>query len=138
MNRQVIKNRIRKILAYTFTAILFLLISSFLVLQMPPVQNWLVSRYLSDFSQITGFSTSAKSFRMLWFDRLELNGVSIYDSEGNRMIGVKEILINFKISHLLEHHHINVDGIYIDSAHVYLTKINESDSSRNLNINVFI
>ena len=47
MNRQVIKNRIRKILAYTFTAILFLLISSFLVLQMPPVQNRLISHYLT-------------------------------------------------------------------------------------------
>src|SRR5690606_15863621 len=123
MNRQVIKNRIRKILAYSFTAITFLLISSFLVLQMPPVQNKLISFYLKDFSQITGFPTTAKSFRMLWFDRLELSGVSIYDTEGNRMIGVKELLINFKVSHLFERRNINIDGIFIDSAHVFLTKI---------------
>lgn len=75
---------------------------------------------------------------MLWFDRLELSGVSIYDTEGNRMIGVKEILINFKVSHLFQKRDINIDGIFIDSAHVFLTKINESDTSRDLNINVFI
>jgi len=138
MNRQVIKNRIRKILAYTFTAILFLLISSFLVLQMPPVQNRLISKYLKNFSEVTGFQSSARSFRMLWFDRLELTGVSIYDPEGNRMIGVREILVNFKLSQLFGGRDINVDGIFIDSAHVYVTKINDADTARDLNINVFI
>ena len=87
MNRQVIKNRIRKILAYLFTALIFLLISGFLVLQMPPVQNWLASRFLRNFTEVVGFPSTVKGFRMLWFDRLELTGVSVYDLEGNRMIG---------------------------------------------------
>ncbi|HEY3402717.1 MAG TPA: translocation/assembly module TamB domain-containing protein [Ohtaekwangia sp.] len=138
MNRQVIKNRIRKILVYSFTAIVFLLVSGFLILQIPPVQNKLIRHYLKDFSQVVGFPTTVKSFRMLWFDRLELNDVNIYDTEGNRMIGVKEILINFKVSQLFRQRDINVDGIFIDSADVFLTKINESDTSRDLNINVFI
>lgn len=138
MNRQVIKNRIRKILAYLFTALIFLLISGFLVLQMPPVQNWLAARFLRNFTEVVGFPSTVKGFRMLWFDRLELTGVSVYDLEGNRMIGAKEILINFKLSQLLENNNVNIDGIYVDSAHVYLTKIHESDTSRDLNINVFI
>ena len=83
MNLQVIKNRIKKILAYTVTSILFLIIACFLVLQMPPVQKRLISFYLKDFSEITGFKSSIAGFKMLWFDRLELTCVSVLDHEGN-------------------------------------------------------
>jgi hypothetical protein len=124
--------------AYLFAATSFVIISAFLVLQMPPVQNWLASRFLKDFTKVVGFPTSAKGFRMLWFDRLELTGVNIYDLEGNRMIGAKQILINFKLLQLLDARDINIDGVFVDSAHVYLTNINDGDTARDLNINVFI
>jgi hypothetical protein len=138
MNRQVIKNRIRKIFAYTVTAVLFFLISAFLILQMPPVQNFLINRYLKDFTRATGFPTTIGSFSMLWFDRLELDDVRVYDPEGHKMIRADKILINFKLSNLTERKNINIDGIFVDSAHVYLTKINSGDTVRDLNINVFI
>jgi hypothetical protein len=75
---------------------------------------------------------------MLWFDRLELEDVSIYDPDNNKMIGVKKLMINFKLSHLLSHDDIDIDGLYVDSAQVLLTRVNASDTSRYLNINVFI
>jgi hypothetical protein len=138
MNRQVIKNRIRKVLAYTVTAVLFLIISAFLVLQIPPVQNYLISHYLKDFTKATGFPSTIGSFSMLWFDRLELVDVKIYDPEGHKMISADRILVNFKISNLMEERNINIDGVFVDSAHVYLTKINSGDTVRDLNINIFI
>src|SRR5690349_2107315 len=138
MNRQVIKNRIRKVLAYTVTAVLFLIISAFLILQIPPVQNYLISHYLKDFTKATGFPSTIGSFSMLWFDRLELIDVKIYDPEGHKMISADKILVNFKLSNLLEETNINIDGVFVDSAHVYLTKINSGDTVRSLNINVFI
>ncbi len=138
MNLQVIKNRIQKILAYTVAGILFLLISAFLVIQMPPVQNRLIGGFLKEFSHVTGFKASIKSFRMLWFDRLELEDVVVYDLENNKMISVKKLLINFKASQLLHQNDVNIDGVFLDSAQVLLTKINESDTSRDLNFNVFI
>ena len=138
MNWQVIKNRVKKVFAYTITSVLFLLVSAFLILQMPPVQSRLISYYLRDFSTATGFTTSIKSFKMLWFDRLELNGVEVVDPSGNKMIRAGEILINFKLAQLLDQTDINIDGIYLDSAHVFLSVIPESDTSRDLNINIFI
>ena len=138
MNLQVIKNRIRKIFAYTLTGIIFLIIVAFLILQIPPIQNAIVGKVLRNFSNVSGFTTKIENFRLLWFDRLELGGVSITDSEGNQMIGAKSILINFNLAELLNQKDVNVDGIILDSAHVYLTKINESDTSRDLNINIFI
>jgi hypothetical protein len=138
MNLQVIKNRAKKVFVYTVTSILFLLISAFLFLQMPPVQNWLISVYLKDFSNVVGFPASIEGFKMLWFDRLELSGVTIADPEGNKMIRAKTILVNFKLSRLLEQSNVNIDGVFVDSAHVLLTKIHDSDTSRDLNINVWI
>jgi hypothetical protein len=138
MNRQVIKNRIRKILAYTFASISFVVISAFLSLQIPAVQEYLINSYLDQFSQITGFRSTVTTFRLLWFDRLELEDVTIYDPENNEMIGAKRIMINFKLMQLLDQRDINVDGVTLDSARVYVTKIADSDTSTNLNINVFI
>jgi hypothetical protein len=138
MNRQVIKNRIRKILAYTFTSIAFLVISAFLILQIPSVQDRIIDRYLGNFSHLTGFTTTVGNFRLLWFDRLELENVSVIDPKGNEMIGAKRIVINFKFSQLLQQQDVNVDGVFLENASVLFTKIPESDTSRDLNINVFI
>ena len=139
MNRQVIKKRIRKILAYTITSIVFLLISAFLTLQIPAVQDYLIDRYLGNFSQVVGFDSSIKTFRLLWFDRLELSGVKVIDHENNEMITAETILVNFKLSNLVtKQNDINIDGVSVENAKVYVTKVNESDTARNLNINVFI
>lgn len=138
MNRQVIKNRIRKILAYTFASISFVVISAFLSLQIPAVQEYLINRYLDQFSQITGFRSTVTTFRLLWFDRLELENVTIYDPANNEMIGAKNVLINFKLMQLLNDRDVNVDGVTLDSARVFVTKLNTSDTSTNLNINVFV
>jgi hypothetical protein len=138
MNRQVIKNRFRKILAYTVTGVTFLLISAFLTLQIPAVQESLIDRYLGNFSKVTGFTTTVSDFRLLWFDRLELEDVVIRDPASNQMVRAKSILINFKLAQLLRQQDINIDGIFLDSAYVFVTKIPEYDTATNLNINVFI
>jgi hypothetical protein len=138
MNLQVIKNRIRKILTYTVTGAVFLVMLSFLVLQIPAVQEYFIKKYLGAFSKVTGFTTTVQKFELLWFDRLQLDSVSVYDPENNRMIGARQILINFKLENLFEQSDINIDGISLDRAHVFLTRIAETDTSSNLNINVFI
>jgi hypothetical protein len=138
MNRQVIKNRIRKILAYTATGLVFFIISGFLILQIPAIQERIIKRYLGNFSEITGFKTYIGSFQLLWFDRLEISNLEVFDPADNAMITVKNVVINFELSQLFEHRDLNVDGVYLDSANVYVTRIDETDTSRNLNINVFI
>ena len=138
MNLQGIKKRLVKILVYTVTSIIFLLVSSFLILQLPGVQRALAKQYLSGFSQVIGFKTTFTSIRFSWFDRLVLDNVVIEDTEHNEMIGVKRIMINYKFSNLLQDESLNIDAVYIDSARVFLTKIGGLDSTSRLNINEFI
>src|SRR5690606_41915087 len=123
MNLQVIKNRIQKILAYSLAGLLFLLITVFLILQMPPVQNAIVGRILRNFSNVSGFTSRIDNFRLLWFDRLELGGLSVTDPEGNQMIGATSILINFNLGELLNQNDINVDDNILDRARVNIPRL---------------
>src|SRR5690606_33804191 len=138
MNLQVIKNRIQKILAYSLAGLLFLLITVFLILQMPPVQNAIVGRILRNFSNVSGFTSRIDNFRLLWFDRLELGGLSVTDPEGNQMLSAGSVLINFNLAELLNQRDINVDAIVLDSAEVLFSRIPLSDTTSDLNINIFI
>lgn len=138
MNLQVIKKRIPKILAYFATTLVFVLISAFLFLQIPAVQKKIIDRYLRGFTDLTGFRASMDNFQLLWFDRLEIENLQVFDLEENKMISIKNVMINFELAQLFEQRDINVDGVYLDAADVFVTRINETDTSRNLNINVFI
>ena len=138
MNLQGIKKRIVKTLAYATASILFLLISGLLILQLPGVQRALANRYLRGFSQVVGFKTTIKNINFSWFDRLELQGVRVEDTERNTMFEISHLSLNYKISNLIQGTNINLDAIYVDSARVFFTDILEHDTVKNLNINVFI
>jgi hypothetical protein len=142
MNLQVIKNRIlfwlRKAFLYSAFLLTVFFTMAFLVLQFPQVQTALISRYLSGFSQIVDFPTTVGSMDLRWYDRLELKNVKIKDRENNTMISVERLLINFQLLSLLTKGNVNLDGADIEHAEVSLVKIAESDTSKNLNINIFI
>lgn len=142
MNLQVIKIRVlywlKSIILYTLYLFVLVIICSYFLLQLPSVQTYLTQRFLGNFTEVTGFKTTVGNVEFRWFDRVALTNVSIQDPENNTMIYVKEILVNFQLDHLTENKDINLDAVYIDSTHVYLKQIQESDTSRNLNINVFI
>ncbi len=73
-----------------------------------------------------------------WYDRLELDSVLIKDPEGNPMIAVDNLLVNFELSSLLAGKNVNIDGVDLKGADVRLIRIKESDTTNNLNINIFI
>jgi hypothetical protein len=137
MNLQGIKRRIAKILVYSVTGLIFLLIYSFLILQIPAVQKVIARQLLGNISEVIGFKTTIQSMRFSWFDRLVINGITIEDPEHNQMITVNRLVVNYKIKSLFQDRDLNIDAVEVDSARVYFAKIIEGDS-QNLNINVFI
>lgn len=54
------------------------------------------------------------------------------------MIAAGNLTVNFRLSSLIEKSNINIDGASLKNASVNFTKIQESDTSKDLNINVFI
>jgi TamB, inner membrane protein subunit of TAM complex len=142
MNLQGIKNRIywwfKRIVLYGLYTTLCLLIGSFLVLQIPSVQTGLTSRIMNKFSKVSGFKVAYDRFYLIWYDRLEIDGLTILDPAKNTMIGIERLRVNFRISDLWQNHDINIDGASIDGAQVNLVTIPVSDTSKRLNINIFV
>ncbi|MBK5277815.1 MAG: hypothetical protein JJE09_03020 [Bacteroidia bacterium] len=142
MDLQGIKNRIfrrlKKIIAYGILFIVGFLILSFITLQIPVVQVNILSSYLNTFSSVLGFETTVESFNLVWYDRLEINGLLIRDTEKNIMIRAKRVKVNFVFHKILNKNNINIDATELDSAYVNLLTIPESDSTTELNINIFI
>jgi len=142
MRLQVIKNRVlfwcRKIFLYSAFIFIVVFTSLFLALQFPSVQTFFISRYLKNFSQVVDFPTSVESMSLRWYDQLEMKQVKIKDPKGNTMIGVANLSVDFGLFNLLKNGEVNIDEAKIDGADVNLVYIPETDTSTNLNINIFI
>ena len=142
MKLQVIKNSVFKWIKKTFLygaytlVILFLL--SFILLQLPATQKSLINRYTSKFSQISGFDITYNRIFIIWWDRLEIEGLTIKDPAQNDMIKIDRLEANFKLSTILLGKNVNIDGVSLEGASVNLIKIPVNDSLRDLNINLFI
>ncbi|NJN42738.1 MAG: hypothetical protein HC811_11410 [Flammeovirgaceae bacterium] len=138
MNWQVIKIRIRKISFYTLATFLFLLLSSYITLQIPAVQNKLIGKYVDELSKITGFKITAQSFHLIWYDRLRIEDLIIIDPEENKLLDAKTISINFRFKSLLTKEDVNIDAVRLDQIQFNVHSIPTSDSTSSLNINVLI
>ncbi len=142
MKLQVIKIRVyallKKWVQYGLYLALTFFVASFFLLQLPAVQEGLIGIYTQRFSKVTDFNITFDKFYLRWYDQLEVEGLEIKDSEDNTMIAIKRLNINFRFSSLLEQNNINIDGAELKNAMVHLKTIKESDTSQNLNINIFI
>ena len=142
MNWQVIKittlRWLRRIILYGLFSLVIFIVLGFAFLQIPAVQESLISRLTRNFSSVTGFKVTFDSFYLVWYDRLQIEGLNVEDPEKNSMISASKLYVNYSISSLLKGNNVNVDAVEIDGAKVNLVKIAESDTSTDLNINLFI
>lgn len=129
---------LRALLAYTAYATVVLVFASFFILQIPYVQTRITQAVLASTSRQTGFQASIQKVEFFWFDRIRLTGLKLTDPEGNDMFDVRSLRLNFTFSGLFQGRTYALDAVLIDSAKVHLATIQENDSVRNLNINVFV
>lgn len=142
MKLQVIKNSAfkwvkRSFLYIAYTVVIFLFLS-FIVLQLPVTQKTIIERYTSRFSEISGFDITYSHIHIIWWDRLEIDGLVIKDPAQNDMIRVEKLEANFRLSTLFLRKNINIDGVSLERGSVNLVKLQVNDSVRDLNINLFI
>ena len=142
MKLQVIKNSVfkwgKKTFLYGAYTLVILLLLSFILLQLPATQKYIANRYTSEFSRISGFDITYERIFIIWWDRIEMEGLTIKDPAQNNMIQVESLKINFQISSLLQKKNINIDGVSLEGGSVNLIKIPIGDSLRDFNINLFI
>ncbi|MDZ4715187.1 MAG: translocation/assembly module TamB domain-containing protein [Cytophagales bacterium] len=139
---QVIKIRIvqwtRRIILYGLYSVLILFVIGFSLLQIPAVQKSLLSRITDGFSKISGFVVEYDKFYLLWYDRLEITSLKVTDPQHNTLIEAERLFVNFDIRSLYRKNDIYIDAVLIEGAGVNLVTIPTSDSTKELNIDVFI
>jgi hypothetical protein len=142
MKLQVIKIRvlswIKRILLYGTYLFLILMVSGFILLQIPAVQTSIASRITSNFSKISGFEITYDQIYLIWYDRLEITGLLIKDPAENKMVEIEKVQVNFSLSTILLDKNINLDAASLNNGSVNLIKISDSDSTKDFNINLFI
>jgi len=142
MKLQVIKNSafkwVKKTIIYGAYSLVIFLLLSFILLQLPATQKTLIGRYTSKFSQLSGFDVTYKRIYIIWWDRIEVEELLVKDPAQNEMIKIERLEANFQLSTLLQHQHVNIDGVSLDGGSVNLVKIHVNDTTRDLNINLFI
>ncbi|MBL7865146.1 MAG: translocation/assembly module TamB domain-containing protein [Cyclobacteriaceae bacterium] len=139
---QVIKIRVlqwlKRIILYgTYGTLIFFAVG-FGVLQIPSVQKALLSRITDRFSNVSGFTIEYDRFYLLWYDRLEITSLKITDPQQNTLIQAGRLFVNFRISSLYARNNIYLDAVSLQEGGVNLVTIPTSDSTKELNIDVFI
>lgn len=87
-----------------------------IALQLPSVQTFVVQTVTSQVSDALGYPITIEKVNIKWFDVVALEGVSVKDTNQQRMIDVDRIDVNLNINNIIE----NADReIYLDEVNVY-------------------
>ncbi|CAN5593275.1 hypothetical protein BH10BAC4_BH10BAC4_05050 [soil metagenome] len=142
MKWQVIKIRVlqwvKRIVLYGLFGALVFLVIGFAVLQIPAVQKAIINRVTGGFAKVSGFDTEFDRFYLLWYDRLEIVNLRITDPQNNPMIEAGRLYINFSLKSVYQNKDINLDAVSLTGGAVNLVSIPESDTTKELNINIWI
>ncbi len=95
----------------------------FLLIHLPPVQNYIISEATTYLTEGTGYQTKIGYANIKWFNSIALDDVKIYDQEDILMIGVEELALTFSLSDLLGKKDIKTKEAWLKGADVNLRNI---------------
>lgn len=88
--------RVFKILSRAFIVLLILMILISLAIQTPQVQNWVTSKASDYLSEELGSEVSIGSFRLSFFDKLQLEEVVVKDYNQDTLLRAGEVTADFR------------------------------------------
>ncbi|MEP1097474.1 MAG: translocation/assembly module TamB domain-containing protein [Cyclobacteriaceae bacterium] len=98
------------------------LIIALLLAQVKPVQTFLTKKVLIELSERTKHNVSISSVKIAWLDRAELNDLLILDRKSDTLVFAKRILVNYKLTDILNSEFLNVEEVVADKMHLQLIK----------------
>ncbi len=102
---------------------IFLLLLTYVLLQLPPVQKYLVEQVTAKISEDLNTTVSIKGIDVEFFDKLVLEDFYIEDLKGDTILYSKELKADFNTNIIgLFSKELVVDNIYLNSAKFNLTR----------------
>ncbi len=120
-----------KISARLFFYFSVLLLISILAAQLKPVQTYLTKKFLVELSKVTDHEATVSSVKIAWLDRVELKDFLILDRKSDTLAFADRILVNYKITDLLNSEFLSVEEIQANQLRLKLVK-HDSLSALNL------
>jgi TamB, inner membrane protein subunit of TAM complex len=129
---KLIKKNIGRLLKWVLAVILGLCMSTFIVLQLPYIQNRLFEKLLQHLSHTTQFSITHQHFQLKWLNHVSLTGLTIRDSQNNTMLAVAQLAIRVNLFQLLIDQYVTLKKIRVQGAQLHLRK--EGESGYNMHV----
>lgn len=114
-------------------SLLLLFISLALLLQVPKVQLWAVTKVSEYLNHNSSFRTQIGGIRLNWWDALSLEQVAIYDSHDSLMLGADQVYADFSLLSLLPPGETEIDQLRSENLRVHFIT-HPGDSSLNINL----
>jgi hypothetical protein len=113
-------------------ATLGLLMSTFVALQLPCVQNCLFGILLRHLSHTTQFAITHQCFQLKWLCHASLTGLTIKDPQDNTMLAINQLALKVNPFQLLMNTFITLKTVLVEGAQVHLCK--EGEEGYNIHV----
>jgi TamB, inner membrane protein subunit of TAM complex len=122
---KLIKKTMGRLLKWLSAAMLGLLVSTLIALQLPYVQNRLFGSFLQYLSHTTQFSITHQHFQLKWWRHASLTGLVIKDPQDNLIVAADQLAVSINPLQLLTNMRITLKKVCVKGAQVYLHKESE-------------
>ena len=134
LRSQVIKKRIVKSILWIILTPLLLLALTIGLIQLKPVQKYLVDRLTKYATEGTGYTTTVDYVNIRWFNSVVFDGTTIYDRDSTKMVSIDELVLSFNLRALVGKKDVQLNEAWLKGASVNLRKAD----SVNLNIDEWV
>lgn len=90
--------------------------------QIKPVQTFLTKKILTELSNRTQHDVSISTVKVAWMDKAEIDDLLILDRKSDTLVFAKRILINYRLSDILNSDFLNVEEVVASQLRVQLIK----------------
>lgn len=119
---QFIKKRVVKFVLRTVVLLFGLLFAAILLLQIPAVQTYFVTKITNKLSEVTNHKTTIDYVNVSWFDEAYIEGIAVYDVVDSTMFSASEITFNFDLWEIITTRNIKLDRVEIQSGSFHMIK----------------
>ncbi|MFY0606125.1 MAG: translocation/assembly module TamB [Cyclobacteriaceae bacterium] len=118
--------KLRNAILWLITCLLIFLVVAILLLQTSVAQNYLTKLALSQVNKDSEFRIELDEISILWFDKVQIDGLSIYDYRDQLMIYAGETIVDYELSGLLNESYVQLDLLSISQSRLALVNYDDS------------
>lgn len=99
---------------YFLLGFLLIVLSVFILLQIPAVQTYMAQKGAEWLSQKSGYKINLDKVKISWLDEIDVEGVHIYDLRNEEMVHVSSIHVDYDVVRLYKNKELALDYVSLN------------------------